>query len=90
MKGKLLNKETQMFCNILCTIHDIHTSPTSYITICPSESPTAISLPECVHLTRFRAGLPSTAMLAVGTCTSLKHIAKNASSFHKLEITEHT
>lgn len=43
------------------------TSPTSYMTICPSESPTAISLPEWVHLTRLRAGLPSTEILAVGT-----------------------
>lgn len=71
-------------------MYGIRTSPTSYITICPSESPTAISLPECVHLTRFRAGLPSTVMLAVGTWTNLKHIAKNASAFHTLEITEHT
>lgn len=52
-----------------------HTSPTSYITICPSESPTAISLPEWVHLTRLSAGLPSTEMLAVGTYSHLKYSA---------------
>lgn len=45
------------------------TSPTSYTRTCPSESPTAISLPEGAHLTLLRAGLPSTVTLAVGTLT---------------------